>query len=90
MSQNLLFNENSQKSSFENTSNNSTLPVLTNLNQETLTYSADSLNVMFSDSDQRCKNSNAVLDFETSISISQYIDLSKLDDFVTDEIPEGK
>ena len=45
---------------------------------------------MFSDSDQSCKNSNAYLDFETLISTSQYIDISKPDDFVTDEIPEGK
>ena len=30
------------------------------------------------------------MDFEALISTSQYIDLSKLDDFVTDEIPEGK
>ena len=45
---------------------------------------------MFSDSDQICKNSNAVLDFEALISTSQYIDLSKLNDFVTDEIPESK
>ena len=45
---------------------------------------------MFSDSDQSCKNSNEVLDFEALISIIQHIDLSKLDDFVTDEIPEGK
>ena len=28
--------------------------------------------------------------FEALISTSQYIDLSKLDDFVTDEIPEGR
>ena len=45
---------------------------------------------MFSDSDQSSKNSNADLDFEALISTSQYIDISKLDDFVTDEISEGK
>ena len=90
MSQNVLLNENSQKISFENTSNNFTLPVLTNLNKKNLPHSADSLNLMFSDSDQSSKNSNAVLDFEALISTSQYIDISKLDDFVTDGIPEGK
>ena len=90
LSQNVLLHENSQKASFENTSNNFTLLVLTNLNKEALTHSADSLNSMFSDSDQSRKNSNAVLDFEAIISTSQYIDLSKLDDFVTDEIPEIK
>ena len=45
---------------------------------------------MFRDSDQSCNNSNVVLDFEALTSTSQYIDLSKLDDFVTDEISEGK
>ena len=45
---------------------------------------------MSSDSDQSCKNSNADLDLEALISTSQYIDISKLDNFVTDEIPEGK
>ena len=67
MSQNVIFNENSQTSNFENRSNNFTLPVLTNLNKENLTHSADSLNLMFSDSDQSCKNSNADLDFEALI-----------------------
>ena len=86
MSQNVLFNKNSQKSSFENTSNNVTLPVLTNLNKEHLTHSADSFNLMFSDSDQNCKKSNTDFDFEALISTSQYIDVSKLDDFVTDKI----
>ena len=90
MSQNVLFNEISQKSNFENRSNNFTLPVLTSLNKENLTHSADSLYLMFSDSDQSSKNSNADLDFEALISTSQYIDISKLDDFVTDETPEGK
>ena len=90
MSQNVFFNENSQKSNFENRSNNFTLPVLTNLNKENLTHCAESLNLMFSDRDQSSKNSNADLDFEALISTSQYIDISKLDDFVTDEIPEAK
>ena len=45
---------------------------------------------MFGDRYQSCKNSNAVLDLEALISTSQYIDLSKLDDFVTDEIPKNK
>ena len=90
MSQNVFFNENSQKSNFENRSNNFTLPVFTNLNKENLAHCAESLNLMFSDSDQSSKNSNADLDFEALISTSQYIDISKLDDFVTDEIPEGK
>ena len=31
------------------------------------------------------ENSKAALDFETLISTSQYIDISKLDDFVNDE-----
>ena len=74
----MLFNESSQKSSFENTSNNFTLPVVTNLNKENWTYSADSLNLMFSDSDES-RNSKADLDFEALISASQYIDISKLD-----------
>ena len=52
MSQYILFNQNNQKVSFENTSNNLIILILTNLNQETLTHSADSLNLMFSDSDQ--------------------------------------
>ena len=52
MSQNVFFNENSQKSNFENRSNNFTLPALTNLNKENLTHCAESLNLMFSDSDQ--------------------------------------
>ena len=90
MSQNVFFNENSQKSNFENRSNNFTLPVFTNLNKENLTHCAENLNLMFSDSDQSSKNSNADLDFEALISTSQYIDISKLDDFVTDEILEGK
>ena len=50
MSQNVFFNENSQKSNFENRSNNFTLPALTNLNKENLTHCAESLNLMFSDS----------------------------------------
>ena len=90
MSRNVLFNENSQKSSFESTSNNFTLPVSTYINKETLTHFADSLNLMFSDSDQSCKNSKANLDFDALISTWQCIYLFKLDDFVTDEIPEGK
>ena len=90
MSQNALFNKNSQKPSFENTSKNVTLPVLTNLNKENLTHSADSLNLMFSDSDQNCKNSNADFDFEALVGTSQYIDVSKLDDFVIDKIPKRK
>ena len=45
---------------------------------------------MFSDSDQSSKNGNADLDFEALLSTSQYIDISKLDDFITDEISEGK
>ena len=85
-----LFNENSQKSSFENKSNNFTLPVLTNLNRENLIHSADNLSLMFSDSDQSCKNSNADLDFEALISTSQYMNISTLDDFATDDIPEDK
>ena len=44
---------------------------------------------MLSDCDQSCKNSNANLDFEALISTNQYIDISKLDDFVTDEIREA-
>ena len=48
-SQNVLFNENSQKSSFENTSNSFSLQLLTNLNKENLTHSAESLNLMFID-----------------------------------------
>ena len=86
MSPNVLFNKSSQKPSFKNTSNNFTLPILTNRNRETFTHSADSLNMMFSQSDQSCKNSNAVLNFEALISTSQYIDLSKLDDFVTRDV----
>ena len=74
MSQNVLFDENSRKASFENTSNNFTLPVLTNINKETLIHSAGSLHLMFNDSDQSCKNSNAVLDFEALINTSQCID----------------
>ena len=73
-----------------NGSNNFTLPVLTNPNKENLTHSADGLNLMFSDSDQGSQNSNADLDFEALMSTSQYIDQYKLDDFVADEIPEGK
>ena len=46
------------------------LPVLANLNRETLTHSADNLNLMFRDSDQSCRNSNPVLDFKAFISIS--------------------
>ena len=45
---------------------------------------------MFSDSDQSSKNSNADLGFAALISSSHYIDISKLDDFVTDEILESK
>ena len=90
MSQNALFNENSQKFSFENTSHDFTLGVCTNHNEETSTHSADSLNLTFSDSDHSCKKGNADLDFEALISTGQYIDLFKLDDFVNDEIFEGK
>ena len=36
------------------------------------------------------KNRNADLDFEALISTSQYIGPSNLDDFATNEIPEGK
>ena len=51
MSQNVLFNENSQKSNFENRSNNFSLPVLTKLHKENLIHAAHSLDLMFSDSD---------------------------------------
>ena len=45
---------------------------------------------MFSDKDQSCKSNNVNLNFKALINTSQYVDLSKLEDFVTDEIPEGK
>ena len=54
--------------SFENTSNSFTSPIITKLNKENLTHSADSLILMFSSSDQSSKNSNADMDFKTLIS----------------------
>ena len=45
---------------------------------------------MFSDKDQSCKSNNVNLNFKALINTSQYVDLSKLEDFLTDEIPEGK